>query len=52
MITEYLTDSPEALTAIADTTQPKNVVINGSQTFIFTGADYMPDLVTTMMIWA
>lgn len=43
MITEYKTDSPEALSAIADTTQPKNVMINGSVTTVLTGEDYMPD---------
>ena len=43
MIVEYKTDSPEALAAIADTSQPKNVMINGSITVIFTGADYAPE---------
>ena len=43
MITEYKTDSPEALAAIADTSQPKNVMINGSVTYVYTGADYVPE---------
>jgi hypothetical protein len=41
MITEYVTDSPESLAAIADMSQPKNVMINGSVTQVMTGSDYV-----------
>jgi hypothetical protein len=41
MITEYVTDSPEALATIADMSQPKNVMINGSVTQVMTGSDYV-----------
>jgi hypothetical protein len=41
MITEYITDSPEALAAIADMSQPKNVMISGSVTQVMTGSDYI-----------
>jgi hypothetical protein len=41
MINEYVTDSPEAITAIADSSQPKNVMINGSVTQIMTDSDYV-----------
>jgi hypothetical protein len=41
MITEYVTDSPEALSAIADMSQPKNVMISGSVTQVMTGSDYV-----------
>jgi hypothetical protein len=47
MIIEYVTDSPEALAAIADISQNKNVIINGSQTFVYTGADYVSEPVAT-----
>lgn len=39
MITEYVTDSPEALAAIADNTEPKAVWIHGSITYVMTGDD-------------
>jgi hypothetical protein len=41
MITEYVTDTVEALAAIADMSQPKNVMINGSVTQVMTGSDYV-----------
>lgn len=41
MIAQYVTDSPEALAAIA-LEEPKNVWIHGSITYIFTGEDYTP----------
>jgi hypothetical protein len=41
MITEYVTDSPEALAAIADMSQPKNVMISGSVTQVITGSGYV-----------
>lgn len=48
MITEYVTDSGDAVAAIASTPAPKMVWINGSQTFIYTGVDVpMPPQVET-----
>jgi hypothetical protein len=41
MITEYVTDSSEALAAIADMSQPKSVMISGSVTQVITGSDYI-----------
>lgn len=41
MITEYKTDSSEALAAIA-ADEPKNVWIHGSITYVYTGSDYTP----------
>jgi hypothetical protein len=41
MIAHYSTDSPEALAAIASS-EPKNVWIHGSITYVSTGADYAP----------
>ncbi len=42
MIAEYLTDSPEALAAIA-APEPKHVWIHGSITFVYTGDDLPPE---------
>jgi hypothetical protein len=41
MIAQYVTDSPEALAAIAEDV-PKNVWIHGSITYVTTGEDYTP----------
>lgn len=41
MIAQHLTDSPEALAAIA-APEPKNVWIHGSITYVSTGEDYVP----------
>lgn len=40
MIAEYVTDSPQALAAIAAPGN-KNIWINGSQTFVYTGEHYV-----------
>lgn len=42
MINKYITDSPDALAAMSDPA-PKNIWINGSETWIRTGADYVPE---------
>jgi hypothetical protein len=41
MIAHFITDSKEALTAIA-APEPKNVWIHGSITYVSTGEDYVP----------
>lgn len=43
MIAEYKTDSPDAVAAIADKSEPRNVLIHGSITKIMKGKDYVPD---------
>ncbi len=40
MITQFKTDSPEAKTAIS-APAPKNVIISGSITYVYTGDDYV-----------
>lgn len=42
MITQFQTDSPEALAAIAEP-EPKHVWIHGSITYVYTGEDIPPD---------
>lgn len=43
MITKYITDSPEAQAAITSS-EPKNIWVNGSETWIYTGEDYKEDI--------
>jgi hypothetical protein len=52
MITEYVTDTIEALAAIADISQPKNVMINGSVTQVMTGPDYVVPIQTGISVSA
>jgi len=41
MISQHLTDGPEAIAAIAEDV-PKNVWIHGSVTYVYTDDDYVP----------
>jgi len=41
MIVQYVTDSPEAVAAIAKP-EPKNIWIHGSITYVSTGENYVP----------
>jgi hypothetical protein len=52
MITKYVTDSTEALAAIADMSQPKSVMISGSVTQIMTGSDYVAPIQTGISVSA
>lgn len=44
MITQYITDSPKALAAIA-APEPKNIWIHGSIIYVSTGEDYVAPVV-------